>query len=184
MNMPAARPGDVVRLIGRHLGGVTTVQVTGNRLKEPVNLPVTEGGQVDIAVSVPDRDKLIPAGTVLLTPLAPASEARGNTVALRLAPTIVISNPPLEVNLSRGRATVKLGCKPPVQAGQTVQLIVGDRIVTAATPMAATSELTFRLTEFSAGRYLLRLRIDDQDSIPIDRDNPLAFDDSQHLVLR
>jgi Pvc16 N-terminal domain len=182
--MPIALPGGVVRLQGRHLDGVSTVEVTGAHLKAPRDLPVTQAGPGEVAITIPTTGNLISAGTVLLTPIAADNETRGNTVALRLGPTLVIKNPPLEFTLARGSATVTVGCKPPVAKGQSVQLIVGDRIVPTESPSSATSELTFKLTGFTAGRYLLRLRIDDQDSIPIDGDDPLAFDDNQHLVLR
>jgi hypothetical protein len=179
--MPAARPGDLVHLVGRHLETVTSIEATCAHLSRPQTLPVTERGSEDIAFTVPVGGTLLPAGTALLTPLAPTPEARGNTVALRLAPTLL--DGPFEASLVGGAATVPLSCSPPVQEGQTIQLIVGDRIVRGATPQDETSDLTFKLSEFKAGQYLVRLRVDDQDSIPIDVNDPLAFDEHQFLVL-
>jgi hypothetical protein len=179
--MPAARPGDLVHLVGRHLETVTSIEATCAHLSRPQTLPVTERGSEDIAFTVPVGGTLLPAGTALLTPLAPTPEARGNTVALRLAPTLL--DGPFEASLVGGAATVPLSCSPPVQEGQTIQLIVGDRIVRGATPQDETSDLTFELSEFKAGQYLVRLRVDDQDSIPIDVNDPLAFDEHQFLVL-
>jgi hypothetical protein len=181
---PAAAPGDVVRLIGRHLGGVTTVTVTGDRLTESRSLPVSSSGPGEVTVDIPDDDDLLPAGTVLLTPLAPASEAPGKTVMLRLAPTLDMADGPLEIDLVDGTAEVTVTCKPPIHPGQRIQLIVGDRLVKGKTPAEITPECTFELKDFEAGRYLLRVRVDDQDSIPIDVDNPLGFDDKHHLVLQ
>jgi hypothetical protein len=181
--LPAARPGDAVHLIGTNLAGVTSVQVSGTRLAAAQTVPVSDVGPTSLTVTVPGGGALLPAGTVLLTPLADAIEAPGNTVALGLAPTLVIAAPPLRIALADGAATVDVGCRPEVLPGQTVALIVGDRIVAEPAPAAATSTLSFSLTGFTAGRYLLRLRIDGQDSIPIDGGDPLQYDQTQYLVL-
>jgi hypothetical protein len=64
----------------------------------------------------------------------------------------------------------------------------------AAEPVqAATSQLRFRLQGFTAGSYLLRLRVDSVDSIPVvipsawpvnaSQPVPLQFDPNQQLVL-
>ena len=181
--MPAARPGDSVRLMGKNLNGVTSVQVSGARLAAPQTLAVSGTSDTEVTLAVPGSGNLLPAGTVLLTPLAPAIETPGNTVALRLAPTLVIKNPPLQVALVSGGATVSVSCTPAVLPGQPVALIVGDRIVEGQTPSTATPDLSFQLAQFKAGRSLLRLRIDDQDSVPIDVNNPLQYDQTQYLVL-
>jgi hypothetical protein len=181
--LPAARPGDQVRLLGTNLGGVSSVQVTGARLTAAQTLAVAAVGDTSVTVTIPAAGTLLPAGTVLLTPLAPALEAPGNTVALALAPTLVIKKPPLKAKLINGAATVAVGCSPPITSGQPVALIVGDHIVAGPTPTATTSTLSFALSGFTKGNYILRLRVDGQDSIPIDVNNPLAFDPNQTLVL-
>jgi hypothetical protein len=181
--LPAARPGDSVRLVGNNLAGVSSVQVTGARITTPQTLPASDITDTGVTVTIPGTGTLLPAGTVLLTPIATGIEAPGNTVALALAPTLVIKKPPLKAKLTNGAATVAVGCSPPVAPGQPVALIVGDRIVAAPTPTAAASTLSFALSGFTAGTYMLRLRVDEQDSIPIDVNNPLAFDPNQALVL-
>jgi hypothetical protein len=181
--LPAARPGDPVRLLGKNLGQVSSVQVTGARLTAAQTLAVTDVGDASVTVTIPTAGTLLPAGTVLLTPLAAALEAPGNTVALALAPTLVIKKPPLKAKLTNGAATVAVGCNPPILSGQSVALIVGDHIVAGPTPTATTSTLSFALSGLTKGNYLLRLRVDEQDSIPIDVNTPLAFDPDQALVL-
>jgi hypothetical protein len=181
--LPAARPGDPVRLLGKNLGAVNAVQVTGVRLTAPQTLAVSDVTDTGITVTIPASGTLLPAGIVLLTPLAPALATPGNTVALPLAPTLVIKKPPLRATLTSGAATVTVGCNPPALPGQPLALIVGDRIVAGSPPTAAATNLSFSLTNFTAGTYLLRLRVDNQDSIPIDVNNPLVFDQNQNLVL-
>ena len=60
-----------------------------------------------------------------------------------------------------------VNCSPAVQPEQTIALIVGSKPVLFAPVPAATSQLTFSLQGFTAGNYLLRLRIDSVDSIPV-----------------
>ena len=181
--LPAARPGDPVRLVGKNLGGVSAVQVSGARLSAPQTLAVSDVGDTGVTVTVPGSGTLLPAGIVLLTPIATGIEAPGNTVSLALAPTLVIKKPPLKAKLTNGAAAVTVGCSPPVLPGQPVALIVGDRIVAGTTPTAPTSNLSFQLSGFTPLSYLLRLRVDDTDSIPIDVTDPLTFDPNQSLVL-
>ena len=70
-------------------------------------------------------------------------------------------------------------------ARQTVALVADDQIV-AGTPGAAGSEprtsLSFTLQGFTAGSYVVRLRVDGQDSIPVVADET-GFDPNQRLVL-
>jgi hypothetical protein len=181
--LPAAKPGDIVTLVGTNLGGVTAVQVTGDRLAAPQTLAVGDVTPASVTITIPGAGTLLPTGTVLLTPLAAASETPGNAVTLRLAPSLVIKQPPLWVKLKNGAGTVTVDAAPPVLPGQSVALIVGDRIVAGPSPTAATTTLSFALTGFKAGTFLLRLRIDDQDSIPITVDNPREFDPTQQVVL-
>jgi hypothetical protein len=187
--LPAARPGDPVRLVGKNLAGVTSVQVTGARITAPRTLSSSNITDTELTLTIPDSGTLLPAGTVLLTPVVTVVEARkstkvlGNTVALGLSPTLVIDEPPLQVALRKGAAKVTVGCSPPVLPGQPIALIVGNHIVTADTPTKATSTLSFELSGFRSGKYLLRLRVDYQDSIPIDVNNQLAFDANQMLEL-
>lgn len=183
--LPAARPGDPVRLVGKNLAGVSSVQVTGARVAALQTLPASDIADTGVTVTIPSTGTLLPAGTVLLTPIATGIEAPGNTVALGLAPTLVIKKPPLKAKLTNGAATVTVGCNPQVLPGQPIALIVGDRIVAGTTPTTATSTLSFQLSGFSASTnpYLLRLRVDYQDSIPINVNDPPTFDQNQKLVL-
>jgi hypothetical protein len=193
---PAAVPGDTVTLQGRNLDGVNGIEVTGDHIPDNTVLPVTVGdAAAGPTITLPDAGHPLPAGLALLTPVVAPEDpddppVRGNTLALRLAPILVLEPAPLVVALDAdAAATVKVTCSPPVQPGQSTALIVGDRIVAGRTHARAMSKLTFALSQFDAGRYLLRLRVDGQDSIPVDLAAPLApgdiptFRDDQYLTL-
>lgn len=192
---PAAVPGDPVTLQGRNLDGINNIEVSGDYVPAGTVLPVTASDDTsDLTITVPGAGNLLPAGLVLLTPIAAPECAedppvRGNTLPLRLAPILELNPAPLQAALNRGAVTIEVGCSPPVQAGQSVAIIVGDRIVATPTPTSTSSTLRFALKKFKAGRYLLRLRIDGQDSLPVDLAAPLGpgqvptFRADQYLVL-
>ncbi len=161
---PARRAGrDAVRLVGRALGGVSAVQASGAGLTAPQTLVASDISDTGVTVTIPSSGTLLPAGTVLLTPRAPGIEAPANTVALGIAPTLVIKQPRLKAKLDNGAATVTVGCSPPGcppdpgcptnrgnladrAAGEPVALIVGDRIVAGTAQTAAASSLHFQLS--------------------------------------
>ena len=115
-----------------------------------------------------------------------------NAAPVALAPTLV-SNAQLKVKLAgSGATTLTVNCSPAVQPQQTIALIVGSHLVPAEPVQAASSQLSFSLQGFTAGTYLLRLRIDSVDSIPVasspvpgnaNQPAPMQFDPRQQLVL-
>jgi hypothetical protein len=191
----ACRPGDTVTLTGRNLAGVTQVQITGIRLSEPTVLAVASVTASQVTAAIP-TDPLIPAGTVAVTALSGASGTSGtqqlpsNAVPLLLAPAIV-SSAALPATLKGTTASIQITCSPPVQAGQTIALIVGDTLfpgTAVASGSPAQTEVPFELTGLSAGTYTLRLRVDGADSIPLastasDAATVMEFDPRQSLVL-
>lgn len=164
----AARPGDPVTLVGRNLDAVAAFEVTGIRLAAAGVLPVASAGPGAAVVQIPSPPTL-PAGTVAVAAHFDDGGGRliaGNAAPLALAPTIV-SKATLKAKLDKGKATLKIKCAPPVEAGQTIALVIGDRVVAIPPLDAASDQLTFALSGFAAGTYTLRLRIDSVDSIPI-----------------
>jgi Pvc16 N-terminal domain len=188
----AAGAGDLITLRGRSLDRVVQVRISGIRLAEPVLRAPVGATASTLTVSLPDSPAL-PAGTVALTPLYDDGSGRllsGNDVFVGLAPSLVTTSP-VKAKLAAGSATVQVRCKPRVLAGQTVALVVGDRIVagTVGPPGSPPREkLAFALEQFEPGTYTLRLRVDGQDSIPIrpptDPAEPaLQLDPAQRVVL-
>jgi len=187
-----ARPGDTVTLTGQGLGVVSQVQVSGGALSAPVQLPAVQlpGGAVTFTMPA---DSPAPAGPALPAGiLAVTAQVTGdggavlgsNSVPLAAVP-VLTNAAPLSARLSGGSATVTVTCSPPVQPLQSIALVVGDSIV-AGSPGAAGSvprtSLPFTLTGFTAGTYVVRLRVDGQDSMPV-VPGQTSFDPNQSLVL-
>jgi len=198
---PAAQPGDVLTLTGSYLNAITAVQLSHPLTPQPLTLAPLSRTASQLTVQLPDPAQL-PAGivTVAATFGALMDQAAGagpvtvtsNVVPVALAPKLV-SNAPLTVKLAHsGPTTVTVNCSPAVQPGQTIALIVGSQLVSSEPLQAASSQLSFSLQGFTAGTYLLRVRIDQADSIPVvsppepaNANQPVAmqFDPSQQLVL-
>jgi Pvc16 N-terminal domain len=195
-SQPAAKPGDTVTLLGRGLGAVTGVRVSGPALTAPVELPSTPAGASEISIAIPSPPTL-PAGMASIEALmddGSGNQIVSNAVPLMLAPTIV-SKAALKAKLAKGAASLQVSCAPAVEGSQTVALVVGDRLIAGETSAAGTparSKLQFALSGFTAGTYMLRLRVDGADSIPVvaaappvspDEPAPLSIDTSQTVVL-
>ena len=198
---PAAQPGDVLTLTGSYLSAVTAVQVSHPLAGQPLTLTPLSFTASQVTVQLPDPPQL-PAGiaTIAATFDAPMDQVGGagpatgtsNAVPVALAPKLV-SNAPLTAQLAHnGPTTVTVNCSPAVQPQQTIGLIVGSQLVTSEPVQAAGSQLSFSLQGFTAGTYLLRLRIDSVDSIPVvslrapgnaNQPAPMQFDANQQLVL-
>jgi hypothetical protein len=198
---PAAQPGDVLTLTGSQLAAVTGVQVSHPLAAQPVTLEPLSRTASELTVKLPTPAQL-PAGmaTVTATFDAQQDQANGagavtlpsNAVPVALAPQLV-SDGPLSVKLvPDGPTPLTVTCSPAVQPHQTIALIVGSTLVSSGPVPAATSQLSFSLQGFTAGSYLLRIRIDQTDSIPVsglvtplnpDQPAPMEFDSNQYLDL-
>lgn len=193
---PAARPGDVVTLFGRNLGAVSAVRVSAPGIAAPIELPPASSTETAVTVPIPTPPS-IPAGMASVAALGDdgtGSVISSNHVPLALAPTIV-SEAALQAQLTGGTATLEVKCAPAVQPGQTVALIVGERLIpgeVGASGSPARSQLAFSLSGFTAGTYTLRLRVDGTDSIPVaapaaapnlDEAAPMSIDPAQTVRL-
>lgn len=183
---PGARPGDTVTLFGQGLGGVSQVQVSGGALSGPQLLAAVTAPDGSLTVQLPAETPL-PAGIVAITALvtvADGSTLPSNASPLALIP-VITNDGPVTGTLDSGSVTLEITCAPPVGAGQTVALVVGDQVVPGAAGEAGSEPRTsvpFTLRGFSAGSYVVRLRVDGQDSIPVVA-GQASFDPSQRLVL-
>ncbi|MGO8892175.1 MAG: DUF4255 domain-containing protein [Streptosporangiaceae bacterium] len=183
--LPGARPGDTITLTGRGLAGVTQVQVSGHALGEPQLLAATAAADQAVTVQLP-ADPPLPAGIAAVSTrltAADGSTLASNSVPLALVP-VLTNTAPLSATLTDGAATVLVTCSPPVLATQTVQLVLNEQLVTGppATGTESRSSLSFALQGFTAGSYVVRLRVDGQDSIPV-VPGLTSYDPNQSLVL-
>ncbi|WP_444997847.1 DUF4255 domain-containing protein [Aliikangiella sp. IMCC44359] len=181
-NKPTAELEDLVTLTGSHLTSEDSVirfehaKLDDNIEVQPVNtLSKTElSVQLPTLVDDPNLGFNWPAGfyTILLvTQRAGLPAMKSNSISLQLAPQIESISP---TNASAGEVAFTIECMPQIKAGQSVVLLFGDQmisadsIVTPADPTAVTT-LTFTVsTTARVAPYVLRLRVDGVDSIPID----------------
>ena len=201
---PAAQPGDVLTLMGSYLSAITAVQISHPLAEQPLALAPLSVTASEVTVQLPDPPAL-PAGIATVaatfdalldqtvTAGAGPVTVTSNAAPVAFAPTLV-SNAPLKAKLAGSGATaLTVNCSPAVQPQQTIALVVGSQLVSSEPLQAASSRLTFGLQGFTAGTYLLRLRIDSVDSIPVaspppapgnaNQPAPMQFDPSQQLVL-
>lgn len=113
-----------------------------------------------------------------------------NSISLPLAPKISITAPAGRT-APAGNVAVTLTCTPQIVDDQRVALLFGDRSIvpdTIDTPNDRTAPTTLTFTvENVAARvepYVLRLRVDGVDSIPVDFSGDVPqFDDNQKVTI-
>jgi hypothetical protein len=196
---PSAELGDTLVLSGTNLGGSgLTARFHNIRLEEPIERsPLPGNTETEIRVTLPgtaeeaEVPSIWPIGIytvslVVQRPNLPAWTTNG--VPFALAPAIQSINP-----TSAAVGDLPLGlevtCIPQVRANQRTVLLFGDREIplesnqTAADPTAP-STLVFSVADAPAGEYVLRLRVDGVDSIPIDFSaTPPQFDNNQKVTI-
>lgn len=195
--LPAPRLGEDLLLTGTRLNGpgtitaVLTDAITG---AEHVLPPVAPPTDRDLTVHLPDPAAM--DGWSVGTHLASLRVARPNApvwstnaVPFVLAPLVTVS----PNAAMAGDFSVTVTCAPRLRPAQEsgVRLIWGDRmvmpvsVVTPADPTLPTT-LTFDLTAVAAGEYLVRLRVDGIDSLPVRLTGTpprLEFDPSQKVTV-
>jgi len=186
----SAELGDLLVILGDNLStNNCTVRLQHQLLAAPIELQPEPGGtSTRMRVRIPDKndDPQVgdhwPAGfyTLSLVVTSPgAVRWATNALPFSLAPRIQRTSP---ATLPAGTVPVTVECLPRIQAGQRVLLLFGDRAVApqgVATPADPTkpSTLTFSIDNVVARPepYVLRLRVDGVDSIPVDFSGPVPF---------
>ncbi len=204
---PGAEFGDLITILGEHLASDDIViRFQHPLLVDPINpsilkpidvLPEPDRSETEMTVKLPaqaddaDVGSKWPAGfySVALSVKRPELPAfTSNSLALPLSPKIVSVDPD---TAPAGDVELTIECLPQIWPDQRVLLLFGDRtikadsIVTPADPSALTT-LTFTV-ENAVARvtpYVLRLRVDGADSIPVDFSGETPkFDDNQKVTI-
>jgi hypothetical protein len=196
---PAAQLGDTVSILGERLSGDDlTVRFRHPALADPIDrTPEGERTATAIQVLLPDQgdDPAVgskwPAGFYTLSLLVQRPDLpawRTNALAMPLSPRITSITP---TTAPAGNVTLTIECRPQVRPGQRVVLIFGDRtiapdaFVLPGDPDAAGS-LTFQVANAQARTepYVLRLRVDGVESIPVDFTGAVPrFADDQKVTI-
>ncbi len=197
-SQPAARLGEDVAILGDGLTSTDTmVRFVGPRFAQPIELAPNSGGSSsEITVHLPGKAE--DAGALsrwapgfytvaLVQKRDGVPPISSNELAFALAPQITVTplvTPPGPVNLT-------LTCEPRLVPGQRILLLGGGgqlepaSVVTPADPTQPTT-LTFTAPGAPPGRYVLRLRVDGVDSIPVIQSGipPLpSFDPAQTVTV-
>ncbi len=204
--LPALRLGDDVSLVGTALArnGTLTAVFTCDRLGIVNELPLVAGAPggasaAELRGHLPSTTALAAAmsawasgsyGVVVRVDEAGRPSWTTNTVPVALAPRITAS--PLTAS-ANAAFTLTVVCAPRLRPLQEpgVRLLLGTTELmptTIVTPADATrpSTICFAVPGLAAGTYLLRLRVDGIDSLPVLVAGTLpvlAFDPAQQLVV-
>ena len=187
-HQPSAQAGDVVTVLGQRFAGAQwQVRLQHPQLQDPIDIaPEPSRGQTEMDVVLPSPvddaqwGSQWPAGFYTLSLIRSQSDTRtvsSNPVAMQLSPQIV-SIDPLSAEAANN-IVVTIECLPQIREGQTVALLFGERLIAPAsvdTPddPTANTTLTFSVVNAVAKEtpYVLRLRVDGVDSIPVDFSGP------------
>jgi hypothetical protein len=175
----AARLGEDIVVLGQQLSSANAqLSFSSPRLDAPVLLPVLAGGGADsLRIHLPDLAedsqayaRWAPGGyTCTLIVQTPGQPTLASApVSFSLAPRITVT----PSHAAPGTVALTLTCAPRLVDGQRVLLIFGDRpiepaSITTPADISQPSTLAFSVPDVGNGNYLVRLRVDGVDSIPV-----------------
>ena len=198
-SQPAARLGDDISITGSNLTIANArLRFTSTRLAVPIELAPSLGDRADeIKVHLPsiaeDATALTTWAPGLYTLALIVQEAGGiplvsNEIAFALAPIVTLT----PTAAGAGTLNLTATCVPRIASGQRTLLMLGDRPCTAASidvppPAAgAPSSAKFTVPTVAADTYVVRLRVDGIDSMPVVSSGtpPVpSFDPAQQVVV-
>lgn len=180
----AVRLGEDITIAGSFLTSVgATVRFSSSRLPSPIELAPQPGSvaseiSAHIANHPEDTDAVSRWASGFYTvglvqQRAGLPPITSNELAFALAPRITVALDSVTATDPKHR-TVELTvvCEPRIVNGQRILLLFGDRQVgptTVTTPATTTqpTTITFSVPDVVAGTYVVRLRVDGVDSIPV-----------------
>ena len=184
----SAQLGDTMTIYGEHLDNPHLgIRLRHNRSSDVIELSPQPGGTgTQIQVQLPQISANQPvvtqwrAGVYSLFAVVQRANYTWTTNELPFTLSAqLLSVTPQEA--PAGRVVLTLACCPQIHPQQQVILIFGDRTVpvhhiSSPTDLTQPSTLTFKVRATRQGLYVLRLRVDGVDSIPIDfSSTPLQF---------
>lgn len=170
--------GDAIEVIGQNLGGdVVEVRFTHPLLADAIRLTPGAGStstQLNVTLPAHDEGTAVSdwaagfyAVDVVIQKQAGETKRTTNQVPLSLSPIVQDITPNPAARDGSGNVTLTLTCAPQVLPAQQARLLLGEREIQAEPhPMAATT-LDFAITDAPVGEFVVRLRLDGVDSLPI-----------------
>ena len=196
---PAAELGEPITLLGEHLTG-EKIKINFHHAlfeKNEYRELVPAGNENEITVNLPIEDSIEdstektgwPAGiyTLFLSMESP-EKWPSNQIAMPLAPTVLSVDPKqAESDIA---FILTITCKPQIRANQQAMLLFGNQMISPdsiANPTDITKPSTATFTVKAPAKtqpYLVRLRVDGVDSIPVDfsKGKP-EFDSKQQVII-
>lgn len=177
--LPSAQVNDEIAILGANFsGGQARVRLTHQ---------VLANGQLDlqpIAVNDETITFKLPTLPAVFYKLAVIVSRPGETdrfsneLILTVAPTISL---PVTA-AAAGPISLTVNTAPAILLTQRTSLIFNNQEVLPETRALPTDPFVFQLTNVQAGNYVVRLRVDGIDSMPVDRTSQIpAFDPNQTL---
>ncbi|QVQ26401.1 DUF4255 domain-containing protein [Achromobacter deleyi] len=169
---PVAVAGGTVTLLGHHLDGLARqVLLRHSALQAERSVSVDAGTDTWLRLTMPAD---LPVGVYRIHAALQTSDTGlrrdSNQLALVLAPEPVL--PPVSATRNAGTVRLALAVTPPLLAGQSASLLLGDRELPAEPHTAPASQLVFEWRDAPpAGTpFLARLRVDGIESPLVDRE--------------
>ena len=165
-------------LEGYNLENSATVEFAHPHLENPIVLDTGEVSDTQIGVTL-DGSKQWLAGfyTVTVQVSEGDRDRVTNSMTFPLVPEVT------KITYLDRRQKLTLTCNPPVKEGQEVALLLGDRAIPYQFSAGEqTQNLTFNVSNVPPGTYVVRLRVDGVDSVPIDfTEQPPQFKEKQKI---
>jgi len=169
-------------LEGYNLENSETVEFAHPHLENPIVLDTGEVSDTQIRVTL-DGSKQWLAGFYTVT--VQVKEGDGDPYRYRVTNSMTFPLVPevTAITYPDGVDQLTLTCNTLVKAGQEVALLLGDRAIPYQFSAGEqTQSLTFDVRNVPPGTYVVRLRVDGVDSVPIDfTEQPPQFKDEQKI---
>ncbi|NEO98514.1 MAG: DUF4255 domain-containing protein [Symploca sp. SIO2E9] len=179
-------------LEGYNLENSEAVHFRHPHLETPIVLTTTpkEVSDTQIKVKLNNSEKWL-AGFYTVTVEVNEGDRERMTNSMTFPLVAEVTN----ITYSNGNGQLTLNCNPPVKEGQEVALLLGDRAIPykrqiIPIPNEFTEEiqpitsLTFDVKDIPSGTYVVRLRVDGVDSVPIDfTKQPPHFKEDQKVKI-
>jgi hypothetical protein len=195
---PSARLGDQLLITGSGLDadGLSLI-ITSPHLTKPIAMKTSSGGQKGaIAVDLPR-----PSDPNVMSDWSPGFYTISAVVKHSDLPSWATNelpfalSPLIECNPKKaapGSINLKIRCTPRLREGQKAYLLFGDRQIQAMSivnpnELTQATNLEFFIPQADEGEYIVRLRVDGIDSLPIIRNaisGEVEFDTDLKLIVK